>query len=398
MTVRKFRLIVRREYLNNVRRRSFLLATFGVPLLIVAMMGLGILAGDISGGDPTTIGYVDQSGVLAAARENPGFRPYSSTEAASADLEAGDLRGFYVISPDYRASGKTQLLYWDRPPATRLQDRFDSFLRTNLVGGLAPDVADRVLEGPGDFVVRSVDGSREMQGGGLVTIILPFALGLFICFALMSAAGYLVRAVADEKESRTIEIMTTSVSPEQLIAGKSVGLVGVALTQVFLWAVVVLGGLAVASNFVDSLRGMEISATLILVLAVYFVPLFTLAAAMVVILGVAVTDSRQGQQLAGAISILFLLPLFFSPLLGSNPDGPLMVALTLFPTTSLLAVAIRWGATVVPLWQLILSWMILAGCASFALWTAPKVFRRGMLRYGQRMTLRSVFEAVRGRG
>ncbi len=111
-----------------------------------------------------------------------------------------------------------------------------------------------------------------MDGGGLVGIILPFALGLFISFALMSASSYLLRAVADEKESRTIEIMTTSVSPEQLIAGKAVGLVGVALTQVFLWALVVLGGLAVASNFVDSLRGMEISWSLVLVLAVYFVP------------------------------------------------------------------------------------------------------------------------------
>jgi ABC-2 type transport system permease protein len=162
--------------------------------------------------------------------------------------------------------------------------------------------------------------------------------------------------------------------------------------------VVVLGGLAVASNFVDSLPGMEISASLILVLAVFFVPLFTLAAGMVVTLGVAVTDSRQGQQLAGAISILFLLPLFFSSLLASNPDGPLMVTLTLFPTTSLLTIAMRWGATVVPLWQLILSWVILTGCAGFALWAAPKVFRRGMLRYGQRMTLRNVFDAIRARG
>jgi ABC-2 type transport system permease protein len=396
--VRKFGLIARREYLKNVHRRSFLLATFGVPLLMLAMMGLSILASDTSAGDATTVGYVDQSRVLAAARENPGFRPFPSIEAARAELQAGGIRAFYVISPDYLASGKTQLLYWDRQPTTRLQDRFDSFLKTNLVSGLALDVADRALKGPSDVVVRSADGGREVHGGGLVTIIFPFALGLFISFALMSATGYLVRAVADEKESRTIEIMTTSVSPEQLIAGKAVGLVGVALTQVVLWAVVVLGGLAVASNFVDSLQGMEISASLVLVLAAFFVPLFTLAAGMVVTLGVAVTDSRQGQQLAGAISILFLLPLFFSSLLGSNPDGPLMVTLTLFPTTSLLTIAMRWGATVVPLWQLILSWVILTGCAGFALWAAPKVFRRGMLRYGQRMTLRNVFDAIRARG
>jgi ABC-2 type transport system permease protein len=396
--VSKFRLIARREYLKNVRRRSFLLATFGVPLLILAMMAVSIFASDSSGGDVASLGYVDESGVLAAARENPGFRSFSSVEAARADLEAGQIRGFYVISSGYAVSGKAQLFYWERQPAAQLQDRFDSFLRANLVGGLAPDVANRALDGPSNFVVRSADGSREMQGRGIVSIMFPFALGLFISFALMSAAGYLVRAVADEKESRTIEIMTTSVSPEQLIAGKAVGLAGVALTQVFLWALVVLGGLAVASNFVDSLSGLDISWSLIVVLAVYFVPLFTLAAAMVVTLGVAVTDTRQGQQIAGMISLLFLLPLFFSPFLGSDPDGPLMVALTLFPTTSLLTVAIRWGATVVPLWQLVLGWVILAGCAGFGIWAAPKVFRRGMLRYGRRMTLRNVFDALRARG
>ncbi len=396
--MRKFRLIARREYLKNIRRRSFLLATFGLPLLIIAMMAVSIFASDSRGGDAATLGYVDESGVLAAAHENPGFRPFPSLEAARVDLEAGQIRGFYVIYSDYAVSGKAQLIYWDRPPAARLQQRFDSFLKTNLVSGLEPQVADRALSGPSDFVVRSADGSRQMEGRGLVNLILPFALGLFISFALMSAASYLVRAVADEKESRTMEIMTTSVSPEQLIAGKAVGLVGVALTQVFLWALVVLGGLAVASNFVDSLRGIGVSWSLLVALAVYFVPLFTLAAAMVVTVGVAVTDSRQGQQIAGAISVLFLLPLLFSPLLGSNPDGPLMVALTLFPTTSLLTVAIRWGATVVPLWQLILSWVILTGCAGFGLWAAPKVFRRGMLRYGQRMTLRTVFQAIRARG
>ncbi len=201
--MRKFWLIARREYLNNVHRRSFLLATFGVPLLILAMMGLSIFASESGGNDAATLGYVDQSGVLAAARENPGFRSFSTSEAARAALAAGQIGGFYVISSDYRASGKAQLFYWDRQPAIRLQDRFDSFLKANLVSGLAPDVANRVLSGPSDFMVRSADGSQEMQGSGIVSIILPFGFGLFISFALMSAASYLLRAISDEKESRT---------------------------------------------------------------------------------------------------------------------------------------------------------------------------------------------------
>lgn len=368
-----------------------------MPLLIIALIAVSVLANG-RGGDAAALGYVDQSGVLAAARDDPGFRSFLTIDAARAGLETGEIRGFYVISPDYPTSGKVQLFYWERPPALQLQERFDSFLKANLVAGLAPDLADRAVSGPSDFVVRSADGSRQMDSRGMVKIILPFALGLFISFALMSASAYLLRAVGDEKENRTIEIMTTSVSPGQLIAGKAAALVGVALTQVLLWALVVVGGLAVAASFTDSLGGLEVSWSLVAVLAAYFVPLFTLAAAMVVTLGVAVTDTRQGQQLVGVISFLFLVPLFFSPLLGSDPDGPVMVVLTLFPTTSMLTVAIRWGATIVPLWQLISGWVILAGCAGFGIWAAPRVFRRGMLRYGRRMTLRSILDAVRARG
>lgn len=394
----KFRLIARQEYLKNVRRRSFLLATFGVPLLMIAMMGLSILAAELGGGNAETLGYVDQSGVLAAGRADPGFRAFSTIDEATVELEREVIRGFYVISTDYPASGKIELIYWDRQPGARLQERFDDFLRANLAGTFAPEVAERALSGPEDVIVRTADGSRETDSPGMMSLILPFALGLFISFALISAAGYLLRAVTDEKESRTIEIMTTSVSPEQLIAGKAVGLVGVALTQVLLWVFVVVGGVAVAASFTDSLSGIEVSWGLIGVLAAFFVPLFILAAAVVVTLGVAVADARQGQQWVGVVTLLFLLPLFFSPLLGSSPDGPLMVALTLFPTTSLLTVAVRWSATVIPLWQLILGWAILAACAGVGFWAAPRVFRQGMLRYGKRMTLRGVIDAAKARG
>jgi ABC-2 type transport system permease protein len=396
--VHKFRLIARREYVANVRRRTFLLVTFGMPVLFLALMALSIVGSVASQGDPSTLGYVDRSGVLTAGKDNPGFRAFPTVESANASLKAEDIRGYYLLSPDYPSSGKAQLFYWQREPDAALQTRFDSFLKANLVAGLGPAVAARALDGPTDFVVRSADGSRQMNGQGFVSLLLPFVLGLFFSFGLMNASGYLLRAVSDEKENRTIEIMTTSMSPGQFIAGKAVGLVGVALTQVLLWALVVLGGVAVAAVFVHSLAAVQISWSLILLLVAYFVPLFTLASTLVIMLGVAVTDTRQGQQIAGALSILFLLPLFFSSLLGSNPDGPLMVVLTLFPTTSLLTLAIRWAATLVPAWQVVASWLILAVCAGAGLWSAPRVFRHGMLRYGRRMTLRAMLSAVRSRG
>jgi len=396
--MRKFRLIARREYVTNVRRRSFLLVTFGLPVLMLALMALSIFAGEAGQTDPAEVGYVDQSGVLAPARNNPGFRQFSSETEAETAVKDADIRAFYLVGADYRTSGRVELYYWEQQPDSLLQAQFDTFLKANLVAGLEPGVATRLLDGPAQVSVRSLDGSREMTGQGLVSLILPFVLGLFFSFGLMSAASYLLRAVSDEKESRTIEVITTSVSPGQLIAGKAVGLVGVALTQVFLWAVVVIGGLAIASLFVDQLAGLEVSWSLIALLIAYFVPLFTFASTIVIILGVAVADTRQGQQIAGGVSMLFLVPLFFSPLLASNPDGGLMVALSLFPTTSLLTLAMRWGATLVPWWQVVAGWIILTSFAAAGLWAAPRVFRYGMLRYGRRMTLRTMLNAVRTRG
>lgn len=386
----KFYLIVRREYLKHVRRRSFLLATFGLPLAILLLMALSVVVGDSTGGKADSVGYVDESGVLASQRENPGFRPFSTVEAAGADLRAGNIEAFYVLPKDYVSSGRVQLLYSESEPGARVKQRFDSYLKANLVTVLDPVLARRVLDGPSGVVVRSVDGSRQTDSRGLIGIALPFALGFFISFALMTASSYLLQAITDEKENRTMEVMVTSVSPNQLIGGKAVGLIGVALTQVLLWTVVVVGGLAVASRFVDSLGGMRVPWSLMGVLALYVVPLFALASSMVLTLGVVSSDTTQDQQVAAGMSVLFLLPMVFSPLVGTNPDGPAMIALTLFPTTALLTIAARWGATVLPLWQLILSWVILAGWAAFGLWAAPRVFRAGMLRTGRRLRLRAV--------
>lgn len=395
--MRTFWLIARHEYLRNVRRRSFLGATFGLPLFMIVMVAVSIVAGTLGAGEVSTVGYVDDSGLLASVEGNPGFRAFPSREDATAALRSRSIQAFYVVPTDYAHSGAVELVYWDRRPSERLSSKFDTFLREGLTKGLSPQVAARVLAGPAQPMVQTLDGSQRAGGDGLAVVLLPFAFGLFISFALMSASGYLMRAISDERENRTIEVMTTSVSPGQLVAGKAVGLVGVALTQVALWAVVAVVAFTVASHFVTGLAGVTIPWTLIGVLAAFFVPLFVLAASLVIMLGVVVTDSRQGQAVAGFIGLLFLLPLFFSFLLADQPNGSAMVALTLFPTTSLLSIAIRWGATTIPLWQAVTSWLILACCAGGLLWMAPRVFRRGMLRYGQRMSLRGLLDAARGR-
>jgi ABC-2 type transport system permease protein len=91
-----------------------------------------------------------------------------------------------------------------------------------------------------------------------------------------------------------------------------------------------------------------------------------------------------------------MLPIFLLPILFENPGHPLMVFFTLFPTTSFLTVSLRWGLGTVPMWQIGLGWVLLVATAAFVVWAAARVFRAGMLHYGQPLNLKAALAAVRG--
>jgi len=112
-------------------------------------------------------------------------------------------------------------------------------------------------------------------------------------------------------------------------------------------------------------------------------------------IGGAVTDHRQGQQIAGVLNMLFVLPMLFSALVFINPDGPVLVGLTLFPTSAMVTIMLRWGMTIIPFWQLAASWVLLTAAAGLSIWASARIFRLGMLRYGQALNLREALAGLR---
>jgi len=401
-------LVAKHEYLKMVRKRSFLLGTLGIPLLIVVVMAVSIAIAT-GGGDDTPLGYVDHAGILnpdvqppevetQIARERASdveIRPYPDEASARAALEAEEIQAYYVVPEDYLTTGQMELYYWDDAPGEAIQSDFEDFVRANLVSGLDEPVALRAFDGT-HLTVRSADGSREISEFGIITTFLPFIAGLFFFFAVTTSTQYLMRAVADEKENRTMEILVTSLTPEQLIGGKGAGLVCVALTQLLIWSLTAAIGLTVAARFFEPLRDIPVPWDFILVSLIYFLPSFVLMAGMMVAIGSTVTEAREGQQVAGILNMLFTCPYFLIVLMLTNPDGPIPVFLTLFPTTAYITVTMRWGMTMIPTWQLAVSLLLLIGSALFAVWAAARIFRLGMLSYGQRIRLRAVIAAVRG--
>jgi ABC-2 type transport system permease protein len=263
------------------------------------------------------------------------------------------------------------------------------------VAPLPGDVQERLLAPP-NVTVRDLSSGREFSQQGVANIVLPFVASFLFFFATMMASGTMLEVVAEEKENRTMEIVATSITPGQLIGGKTVGLLASALTQLAIYALSVIVGVALAAPHVPAIQQLQVPWGYLGLMALFFFPAYGLVAAIMITLGSAVTELQQGQQVSGLLSVSFTLPLFILPVIFENPGHPLAVALTLFPTTSFLTVSLRWGLGSIPVWQIGLGWAILVGSVLAMVWVATRVFRASMLRYGQPLSWKSLVSALRG--
>lgn len=397
-----FWLVAKHEYRRMVFRRAFLAATFAVPLLMAVAIGISIAVA-VSGENKLPLGYVDKPNLfdpvlqtaLPEADKNVEFREFPDEISARSALNAGEIQAYFVFPVDYPQSLATDIYYLDKPLDNDVWGQFDDFLRLNLVQSLPADVQTRVLAGPA-ISVHDVASNRTFSEQNIVDVILPFAGTFFFMFATMAAAGYMLQVVADEKENRMMEVMLTSVTPTQMIGGKSLGLLAASLTQLGIYMLAIVVGLVIAAPYVKELQNVAVPWGYLGVMALFFFPSYALIAALMVAIGSSVSELQQGQQVAGILNLFFILPVMLVSVLFSNPNHPIMMVFTFFPTTSFLTISLRWGLGTVPFWQMAVSWVILMGTAGLAIWAAARIFRAGMLRYGQPLTLKYMWGALRG--
>jgi len=174
-------------------------------------------------------------------------------------------------------------------------------------------------------------------------------------------------------------------------------LLSASLTQLAVYLVAAVVGVAIAAQYVPELQQATVPWAYLGIMALFFLPAYALIAAMMIAIGAAVTDVQQGQQIAGMLNFLFILPLLLTVVIIQNPAAPLVVFFSLFPTTSFLTISLRWGLGAVPAWQLVVSWLLLVATVVAMIWAAARVFRVGMLRYGQPLSLKAAVRAVQGR-
>lgn len=400
--MRNYWLVAKHEYRRMVFRRGFVLATILIPVGMALIILFAFLV-ETYNQDDSGLGYVDNADIfdpglqdrLPDPEDRVEITEFDDESLALAALEAGEIQAFFIFPSNYPDVLDTDLHFDEDPPSSGVWREFDDFVRLNLLSTLSVEKQKRLFEGA-EITVVDLNGNREFSESAIINIILPFAGTFFFLFATMMAAGYLMGVVASEKENRTMEIVISSVTPGQLIGGKAVGLLGGALTQLTVYLVAIVIALKVASPYVEMLQLVEVPWTYLGLMLVFFLPSYALIASIMIAIGGAVTESQQGQQVAGILNLFFLLPIFLLPLLFTNPGHPAIVAMTIFPPTAFLTISLRWGLGSVPFWQLGLSWVLLVMTMFVMLWIAVRIFRAGMLRYGQHLSVKGALASLRG--
>jgi len=385
------------EYKKHVLNRRFLLGLLSVPILISAMIGLVFL---ILALDSNTrpIGYIDHSGLLAnpvppPTVEKPGrpieMIPFSDESAAMSALVAGQIQAYYIIPEDYRIIGSLSVVHIEALKSSSSTQFYD-FLAVNLMAGKDPIVANRLINSA-QVTVQSADGSRQISGEDWFVILFPMIAGIAFIIAMFTAGGYLMQAVVEEKENRTMEVIITSISPTQFMTGKILADISIGLTQILAWTIFIAILVLLSQASLTFLKGIQISAHTVLLSVAILFPAFVMVAALMATIGATVAEAREGQQMIGMISIPLWIPYMLTGLIIGSPNSPVVIALSLFPLTAPITMLVRDAMTIIPAWQIVASAAVMVLSAIGSVWLAGRAFRLGMLRYGKGLSWRELF-------
>jgi ABC-2 type transport system permease protein len=430
----KILLIVQREYFSRVKKKSFLLVTFLVPVLFIGMFALiGYLSVHQNGfADKKKVEVIDESGWFVNKLQNNGKLEYTFSKENEAAAKKSFIKDGYDYLLYIPASLANVQLVAENKPAASVTQAIESSLS-------AIAQSNRLAEAHIDSAVLAnaqksipVEGLQITENGiKNAHIYASYGVGLACAFliylSLFLYGAQVMRGVIEEKVSRIIEVIISSVKPFQLMLGKIVGVGLVGLTQFVLWIVLTLSLSTIASSVLvnnvkakseqisqmqskmspahtreavqpDNMMGkvMEEVESIPVIYTIscflfYFVFGYLLYSALFAAVGSAVDSETETQQFMVPVT----LPLIFTfamsqSVIVNNPDSTLSVWLSLIPFTSPIAMMIRIPFGGVPAWQLALSMFLMVLGFLFTTWVAARIYRVGILMYGKKASYKEL--------
>ena len=398
--------IFRHEFLTLVRRRSFLILVVGLPLL-AAILVLILNVRAPSPEDLLTLampeapsapqGYVDQSGIvqqippaLAGA-----FRSFGTVADARLAAERGEISGFFVVPPDYLESGRVSFYSSDFNPLNA-EGQATAF-RYVLVSNLASDEAlSAALWQPMALEEIATEARDTGPTTDAVAYWLPYGLLMLLFMSLSFSSGWLLQSISNEKDTRMLEVILSSVSPVQMLAGKTLGLGAAGLLQLVVWLLTIFLALTFGGRGLTIPEGFSLGLDTLLWAVVFFALGYLVYASLIAGLGALAPSLRDASQATFLVYLPLLIPLWLINNIINQPNGPVAVVLSLVPFTAPVTMAARMARVSPPAWQILLSVGLLLATAYAAISAAARLFRAQTLLSGQALNLASLLSALRG--
>lgn len=401
----KTAIIARHEFVNTIRRKSYILFTLAFPLLALLVM---LVSQVISGlnrpevMEKELIGYVDETAgfTLHTVQGKIELQPFTTGDTALQALLDKDIKEYFIIPRDYLQTGLIQRYTLERElePGGETLTVIRNFLLTNLLKEKNETAVIERVKSPLNMVstVLTETGEAAPNQGGFATFIIPYIFSLLLLMSIFFSSGYLLQGLGEEKENRVMEILLSSVSSRALLAGKIMGLGAAGLLQVIVWLVSANFLARFASSTFGAVIGMlQVPADFLVLGVIYFVLGYLLFAVLMAGAGAVSPTAREAQQTSTLFSLAGVVPLFFMTFIIENPNHVVSRLLTIFPITAPLTVMMRYGLTDIPWWELAVSivLLILAIGGSFVL--CARLFRTFLLMYGKRPDFKEIVRGFR---
>ena len=417
-------IVARREFLTTVKRKAFLFTLVAVPLYFGGVMTLASRSSMSGRHDSmkafTRLGVVDSSGLLAGAALQITTRLAIDPTEAPEKLEtfrtavvffpdqtrleralrSGEIAQGLTVSADYLATGVTRR--YARSTGTFTSTAAVRPIERWLVQGLLAGRADslrveramRPASGM-DLYTLGKDDHFEVKDERreMLEFMVPFMVSMLLGVCIMTGGQYLLQGVSEEKESRILESLLCTLSPEDLLAGKLVGLGGVGLALVAVWMSV---GFALSAPML-ALAQFPLSPGLLAIAVAYFILGYLFFASIMTGIGAVTNNMREAQQFSMMFSFANLMPIIVLTQVLAKPDGALAVTLSMLPFTAATGMMLRLGtpSSAVPAWQIALSLALLALSGWLVLRGAARVFRIALLMTGKTPNLPEIWRWAR---
>lgn len=432
-------IIIGREFNERVRKKSFIITTILMPLLVVAMMIIPSLIMLHSTGDTKRVAVIDHSGIIAPQLESGEEIQYEPTDLALEEARTllTDYFGVLEIGADVMtnpncvrlyANGSTSLAFEES-----LEDDIVDIIEREKLKEYNIHNLDEILAQVKTSVTittyrndeQSDEGDEQSKSSAISTAI-GFVLGMMLYFILILYGAMVMQSVIEEKNSRVLEVMVSSVKPFDLMMGKILGIASVAATQILIWGVLIVGASAVAMpaliptdvmqsveamqagtldvaqaevdldllNAISTATDVQYISTIFIWLLLFTIGGYLLYSAIFAAIGSSVDSVQDAQQLQTPVMMPIIISIFVMMTILNDPNSPVAVWCSYIPFTSPIVMMARIPCGV-PTWEILLSLGILFATFVGMVWLAAKIYRVGIFMYGKKPTFKELWKWVR---